>query len=169
MKAVNRIWLVLITLFSSALLVIVYIHAYFQPTPVPLVLIDYARSVSVDYNDILETIKQEDNVYTLWFCDASVDCIFVNDNMLRPLSRQVRQEDFPDLIFVDMSLIRSDISPARLNQSWGFSSYPAFVAVEVKEGEVTILNVLQWNVRTPFGQQELKQWMIYNNIWKGPV
>lgn len=168
MNKSKRMFLMLASLFMASLLVIVYMQQYFQPTPVPLVLIDYARSVSIEYNDILDHIKEQDGKYYLLFCDGGVDCVFVNDNMLKPLSREVRQEDFPDLIFVDMSLVRSDISPARLNQLWGFTSFPAFVAVEVVEKQVNVLNVLQWGGRTPFGKAELKQWMINNQIWKGP-
>ncbi len=144
-------------------------YLYFQPTPAPLVLVDYARSISFDYDDVNEYVISRDGMHYLWFCDGNVDCKFVNDNMLRPLANQVRSEDFPELIFVDMSNLRSDISPARLNSDWGFTLYPAFVAVSVENGEKTIVNTLVWTPREPFGRDDIKRWMIDNEIWKGPI
>jgi hypothetical protein len=144
-------------------------YLYFQPTPAPLVLVDYARSISFDYDDVNQYIISRDGMHYLWFCDGDVDCKFVNDNMLRPLAAQVRSDDFPELIFVDMTNVRSDISPARLNIDWGFTSYPAFVAVEVAEGQKTIVNTLMWTPRAPFGRDDIRQWMIDNEIWKGPI
>lgn len=165
-----RIRILIITTILIVVSTIFYAgYLYFKPSPAPLVLVDYARVLSFDYYDINDHISKEDKTYYLWFCDGGVNCKFVNDNMLRPLSTQIRTEDFPDLIFVDMSNIRSDISPARLNNDWGFTSYPAFVTVEMQQGQKTILNTLFWTPAEPFGKNEIKQWMIDNGIWKGPI
>ena len=158
--------LIAFTLVGSLLYTL---YLAYQPTPVPLVLIDYARVLSFDYNDVNDYIIEREGKHYLLFCDDSVDCKFVNDNMLRPLSKEVKEEDFPELIFVDMTQIRDDTSPARIFNSWGFINYPAFVTVEIVEKEKTILNVLEWSVSEPFGKAEIKQWMIDNEIWKGPI
>jgi hypothetical protein len=60
---------------------ILYAYNYFKPLPAPLVLIDYAKSISIPYND-LEGYIAEDGKYYLWFCDASTDCTFINDTAL---------------------------------------------------------------------------------------
>lgn len=145
------------------------IHLFYQPQPAPLVLLDYARTLSFDYDDINQYVKARDGKHYLFFCDASIDCQFVNDNYLRPLSKEVRESDFPDLIFVDMSLVKEDISPARLQNEWGFTRYPAFVAISIQEKQKTIDNVLQWNLSSPYSKADIKQWMIDNEIWKGPI
>lgn len=164
----KRILLLLIAVALTGSLLYTLYLAY-QPTPAPLVLIDYARVLSFDYNDVNDYIIERDGTHYLLFCDDGVDCKFVNDNMLRPLSKEVKEDDFPALIFVDMTQIRGDTSPARIFKNWGFTQYPAFVAIEVIEKEKTILNVLEWSVSEPFSKAQIKQWMIDNEIWRGPI
>lgn len=166
---VKKILIILVALGLASGLFYTLFQLY-QPTPAPLVLINYARVLSFDYEDINDFVINRDGKHYLFFCDDSVDCQFVNDNMLRPLSKEIKDEDdFPSLIFVDMTKIREDMSPARLFNKWGITQYPAFVALEVSEKEKTILNVLEWSVSNPFSKDQVKQWMIENNIWKGPI
>ena len=68
-----------------------------------------------------------------------------------------------------MTRVRDDTSPARIFNNWGFTHYPAFVAIEIIEQEKTILNTLEWSVSEPFGKTDIKQWMIDNEIWMGPI
>lgn len=145
------------------------VHLLYQPQPAPLVLLDYGRTLSFDYEEINNYVTSNDGKHYLFFCDASIDCKFVNDNYLRPLSSEVKESDFVDLIFVDMSNVREDISPSRLLNEWGFSTFPAFVAITVEENQKTIDNSLQWNLSDPFSKADIKQWMIDNEIWKGPI
>ena len=145
------------------------IHLFYQPQPAPLVLLDYGRTISFDYEDIDGYVKNRDGKHYLFFCDSSIDCQFVNDNYLKPLTNEVKESDFVDLIFVDMSHVREDISPTRFLNDWGFSTYPAFVAISVEEQQKTIDNVLQWELSNPFSKADIKQWMIDNEIWKGPI
>lgn len=145
---------------------ILYAYNYFKPLPAPLVLIDYAKSISVPYNDLQEYIKSDGNYY-LWFCDGSTDCTFINDTALRPLADEIKTGEFPEITFVDMTFARENISPFRLKQLWGFSAYPAFVAIEVNEGQTVIGSVIQWGVNNPIGKKDVKNWMIENEIWKG--
>ena len=145
---------------------ILYAYNYFKPIAAPLVLIDYARSISVPYND-LEDYLNEDGKYYLWFCDGSTDCTFINDTALRPLANEIKTGEFPEITFVDMTFARKNISPARLKQLWGFTAYPAFVAIEVLEGQRLINSVIQWGINNPIGKDDVKNWMIENDIWKG--
>lgn len=145
---------------------ILYAYNYFKPLPAPLVLIDYAKSTSIPYND-LEGYVAEDGKYYLWFCDASTDCTFINDTALRPLANEIKTGEFPEITFVDMTYARQNISPVKFKQVWGFSSYPAFVAIEVSEGQIQINSVIEWSVNNPIGKEDVKNWMIENDIWKG--
>ena len=154
-----------VTIVLSAMLL--YTYNYFKPLPAPLVLIDYARSFSIPYNDLSDYLISEDGTYYLWFCDASTDCTFINDNSLRPLANEIKAGEFPEITFVDMTYSRKNISPARLKQLWGFTAYPAFVTITVSEGNMSIGTVLQWGVNDPIGKEDVKNWMIENGIWKG--
>lgn len=145
---------------------ILYAYNYFKPLPAPLVLIDYAKSTSVPYNDLPEYLNN-DGKYYLWFCDGSTDCTFVNDTALRPLADEIKTGEFPEITFVDMTFARKNISPAKLKQLWGFTGYPAFVAIEVTESQMKIGPVIEWGVNNPIGKEDVKNWMIENNIWKG--
>jgi hypothetical protein len=143
-----------------------YAYNYFKPLPAPLVLIDYAKSTSIPYND-LETYLINDGKYYLWFCDGSTDCTFINDTALRPLANEIKTGEFPEITFVDMTYARKNISPAKLKQLWGFTAYPAFVAIEVKESQLMINSVIEWGVNNPIGKEDVRNWMIENDIWKG--
>jgi hypothetical protein len=66
-----------------------------------------------------------------------------------------------------MTYARQNISPVKFKQVWGFSSYPAFVAIEVSEGQILINSVIEWSVNNPIGKEDVKNWMIENDIWKG--
>lgn len=147
--------------------VILFAYNYFKPLPAPLVLIDYARSISIPYNDLTEYLISEDKTYYLWFCDGSTDCTFINDNALRPLANEIKSGEFPEITFVDMTFARKDISPARLKQLWGFTAYPAFVTITVFEGNITIGSAMQWGVNEPIGKDDVRNWMIENGIWTG--
>ncbi|NLA77916.1 MAG: hypothetical protein GX845_00025 [Erysipelothrix sp.] len=145
------------------------IHLFYQPEPAPLVLLNYGRTLSFEYHDVKPyVLKKEGHAY-LFFCDGGVDCQYVNDNMLAPLAKQIKAADFNDLTFVDMSKVAETMSPAKLFDDWGISKYPAFVAVHVEEGQKTIENTLQWDFAAPFSKEDIKQWMIDNDIWKGPI
>lgn len=146
--------------------IILYAYNYFKPLPAPLVLIDYAKSTSVPYNDLPGYLVTDGNYY-LWFCDGSTDCTFINDTALRPLANEIKTGEFPEITFVDMTFARENISPVRLKQLWGFSAYPAFVAIQVTEGQMLIGSVIEWGVNNPIGKNDVKNWMIENSIWKG--
>jgi len=146
---------------------ILYAYNYFKPLPAPLVLIDYARSTSVPYNDLNQYLENKDGKFYLWFCDGSTDCTFINDTALRPLANEIKMGEFPEITFVDMTYARKNISPAKLKQLWGFTTYPAFVAIEVLEGQMMIGSVIQWGVNNPIGKNDVKNWMIENGIWRG--
>ena len=143
-----------------------FAYNYFKPLTAPLVLIDYAKSTSVPYNE-LETYLANDGKYYLWFCDGSTDCTFINDTALRPLANEIKTGEFPEITFVDMTYARKNISPAKLKQLWGFTAYPAFVAMEVKESQLMINSVIEWGVNNPIGKDDVRNWMIENDIWKG--
>ena len=164
----KRLLIYCLVLFFMASLLFT-LHLYYQPQPAPIVLLDYGRGLSFDYDDIQDYVSRREGNHYLWFCDGGVDCKFVNDNMLRPLVNQVKEEDFMDLVFVDMSNLRQDVSPSRLLSDWGFSTYPAFVSITIEENQKTINHVLQWSFSDPFTQADIKQWMIDNEIWNGPI
>lgn len=157
----------------SALLIMVAIallaglHNYYQPKPAPLVLINYARSISIPFENAEKEIASSTGRQYYWFCDGSVNCHFLNDNVLRPLADEIKASEFPEFTFVDMSNIRKDISPGRLKATWGFSAFPAFVALEYKDNKIVIHSVLEWRNSAPIGRNELRNWMIENGIWRG--
>lgn len=154
---------IVIVLIATAM----FLYNLFAPEPAPIVLIDYARSVSIPYDQAEDFLKNREGVQYLWFCDASVDCLFVNDNALRPIALESRTSDFVEFVFVDMSNLKRSVTPSRLNSQWGFSNYPAFVSLQYVENEKEILSVLQWEYHNPIGLDNLREWMKENNIYQG--
>lgn len=165
---IKRIAFFALALFSIASIIFA-MHLLFQPTPAPLVLLNYGRTLSFEYSDVKPYVLKKEGQAYLYFCDGEVDCQYVNDNMLAPLVKQIKEADFNDLIFVDMSNVAKTMSPAKLHDDWGISRFPAFVAIKVEDGQKIIENSLEWDFSNPFSKEDIKAWMVLNEIWKGPI
>ena len=143
-------------------------YIYFKPKKAPIVYLGSGTEFSFNYTDIERYLLKQEGKYTLWFCDGEVNCAFVNDHIMGNLIKKYPKNDFKDLIFVDMSHVRKDLSPAILHQKWGFSVYPAFVIVEVTEGQIAVIDWIEWSNNATFTSEDLKQWFIEHELWKGP-
>ncbi len=112
----------------------------------------------------------EEYHYYLFCSPDDSNCIYLNDYVLKPLATELEVSQIEILEYVDISTLSSEWTPQRLKNQWGFDNFPAFVAIATdSEGNRSILSVLQWIAEEPIDQNDLKNWMIENGIWTGPV
>ena len=113
----------------------------------------------------------EEVIHYYYFCDTqNPDCIYINEYVLKPLTVILEVETITSIEFVDISLLSVDWTPTRLKENWGFDNYPAFVASKTKIDNTTeILSILQWQDENPLDMEDLKKWMIENQIWTGII
>lgn len=117
-----------------------------------------------------QALGSEDGMHYYFFCvPDDADCTYINDYVLKPLTVILEVEQIDVIEFVDVNALSKEWTPARLKNQWGFDNYPAFVATETINGEKNILSVLQWNSENPMDSDDLRNWMMENNIWTGPV
>lgn len=106
-----------------------------------------------------------------YFCKVeNPDCVYINDYVLKPLAESINVSSFDVLEYYELNTLPCDYPVTKLKSQWGFESSPAFVSLNYNaDGTTTIHSVLQWNKEDPIDQETMKQWMIDNQIWSGPV
>ncbi|MFV0479496.1 MAG: hypothetical protein ACK5LZ_02870 [Anaerorhabdus sp.] len=152
--------------FLACLILSFYI--YFQPekTTVQAAVLNTPMIPYETLNDYLIS-SGDSTTHYLFFCDPeNADCIYIQNTIIKPLEAKQGQSLFERLEYVDVSSTE-DITAAQFVDSWGFSSYPAFVTVEIENGEFTIINSIQNTTDSPISESELKQWLAENQIWSG--
>lgn len=115
--------------------------------------------------------EETESYHYYYFCSVdNADCTYINDYVLKPLATTLNVDTIDTIEYVDLSTLSSEWTPQRLKNQWGFDGFPAFVAVQSDtDGNQQILSVLQWDTDKPIDQDSLKNWMIENNIWTGPI
>ena len=93
----------------------------------------------------------------------------MNDVLLKNLAAEMKVESFDFLEFVDVESVYSEWTPSKLKQVWGFENYPALVAARDLGNGFETLNVIEWTEATPLDEISIKNWLILNELWDGPV
>lgn len=137
-------------------------------------LVDAKGKSIEDTNSSVATLSMDENeqsYHYYYFCSIdNDDCLYINDYVLKPLAATLDVDTIDIIEYVDLSTLSSEWTPQRLKNQWGFDAFPAFVAVQSSSnGNQEILSVLQWNAENPIDQDSLRNWMIENNIWTGPI
>ena len=105
-----------------------------------------------------------------YFCTTDhQDCSYMNDTILKSLASEMNVESFSFLEYVDVEMLYSDWTPAKLKSVWGFENYPALVAAQDLGDSFEILNVLEWTNELPLDAKAVKDWLIQNELWTGTI
>lgn len=65
---------------------------------------------------------------------------------------------------VDITELDEKLETKRLSEDWSISSYPAFVAVSVENGEITINNKLEWTNEKSITARDIEDWLQLNGL-----
>lgn len=121
-----------------------------------------------------------DGAHLLLFGDDNQDTTYLENELLLPLIQQSENETLEAYVFVDMTDYQ-EVSVTRWQNRWGFSAYPALVLINVSNGSVSITDSISVQQNTssdsqstnaqnsviPLTQNEIKNWLIKNNLWSG--
>lgn len=143
-------------------------YYYFKPKQAAIIADNYiaVTDQTLTYANIESNILADNEIHYLWLCDMNNnDCIYTRDYVIKPLAQELETDNFDIIKFVDF--YEAPNTSHYMNTTWEFNNYPAFVAVQNIDGQVTVLNYLAWDKDNPFDSQDLKTWMYENGIWTG--
>jgi len=132
-------------------------------------------SVNVDntdyiYNEIVEKIESGINHFYFYSSNDRTSQ-YLELNIINPLARSINEEQFDNIAKIDLiNIIGNEYAIRDLEAYFGFSNYPVYLTIEINEdGSFLIDNQLEYDETKPFSQTDIKNWMLDNDCWLGPV
>lgn len=108
------------------------------------------------------------SIHYLFFCaPTDTDCNYIQNTIIKPLEAKQGQSLFERIDYIDISDLLANLEKNKLATDWGVTSYPAFIAVSVENGEFAVLNSIQYTTDDPINELDLKRWLAENEIWTG--
>ncbi len=156
-----------LTLLSIIVLVMIsaLVYLFFKPEEVELVEFKHYNDLHVDYLNIKEHIGNETRAY--FFCSAeNADCVYTDTEIIPALLDIANTDVFDQIYYVDITDINENILPSALKSHLGFSNYPAFAVLSYENEKIQIHSVYEWRDDSVFTAQNIKQWMVENQLWK---
>lgn len=156
-----------ITILSLILLSFVFtiLYLFYKPETVKTVEFNHYNKLHVDYLNIKEHIAYDTKAY--FFCSPNNDdCIYTDTEIIPALLDIANTEIFDQIYYVDITDINENILPSALKNHLGFSNYPAFAVLSYENNKIVVHSVYEWRDDSVFTVQNLKQWMVENQLWK---
>lgn len=70
---------------------------------------------------------------------------------------------------VDISDLIKNMQTNDLASQWGIASYPAFAAVAVQDGQIVVLNKLEWSNDQVLSASAIENWLAENGLYQLPA
>lgn len=107
------------------------------------------------------------NVHYLFFYSAiNNDSIYLHDTVFSTVEKDTGKSMSSFLETVDITELDQKMETKRLSDDWGISSFPAFIALSVENGEIYINNNLQWTSEKPLTAVDIENWMELNGLYE---
>ncbi len=104
-------------------------------------------------------------IHYYFFCsENNNDCVYVRDTVIHQVRSETTFDPEKLLEYVDISELEKSLNVNRLKTEWNISSYPAFIACRVQNGNIIISNQLEWNPEQPISAEQLKAWLRLNEL-----
>ena len=103
--------------------------------------------------------------YYFFSSSTNADCKYVKDTILQTASINTGIDVHDYIEEVDITPLEQNFELYRLNDDWGISSYPAFVACIVEDNKIVIQNRLEWDPQHPLSVDNFVDWLILNRIY----
>lgn len=159
-----------------------YLYVYLQPNKTTIYSANIKSSeemmlssVNVDntdyiYNEITTQIENGINHFYFYSSNDKTSQ-YLDLNVIKPLARSINEENFNTIAKIDLiNIIENEYDFRDLESDFGFSSFPLYLTININEdGTLEISNQLQYDENKPFSQNDIKNWMLDNNCWPGPV
>lgn len=161
----KRILFTLMTLLVSfSLALVVFVSS--EPVAVADNISDVLNN-PLDYDTLQEyTISSGPSaIHYYYFCTAdSNDCVYVANTVMKGARESVGSSVINLIEYVDLSGLDEEQRLTRLSNDWGISTYPAFVACHVENGQIVIDNSLLYEPDKPLSSEDLISWLSLNGL-----
>ena len=157
----------ILTLSTLLILIVglsVSLVIFFQPKPQNTITFDRLYPTQIHYRNFERYVDKVDRAY--FFCSLdSINCQYVYQDILVPLMNVAGTERFEQIFFVNADILKQDILPSAIKNRLGFEEMPAFVILRKEQNRIVYRNVYAWSDSNPMTLNQLKLWMIDNNLW----
>jgi uncharacterized protein YxeA len=174
------IFSILILCFGVSLSLFLYV--YLQPDKTAIYAANIKNSeemmlssVNVDntdyiYNEITAQIESGINHF-YFYSSNDRTCQYLDLNIIKPLARSINEESFYTIADIDLvNIIGKEYAFRDIESDFQFSSFPVYLTINLNEdGSLEVSNQLQYDETKPFSQTDIKNWMLDNDCWIGPV
>lgn len=160
-------------LFTLLCLIMVYSVAvagyrYFEPRAYEeseegLVYLDYET-----LKDYLLSGQDGATHYLFFYSRKNQDCQYVKNTVMATVRNDTGLQIDRMIETVDITELEEQLQTNRLKTEWGLSSYPAFMAARVEDGEIVIDNFIQYDQNHPMMANDIETWLQLNGIYAGP-
>lgn len=161
----KRILFTLMTLLVSfSLALVVFVSS--EPVAVADNISDVLNN-PLDYDTLQEyTISSGPSaIHYYYFCTAdSNDCVYVANTVMKGARESVGSSVMNLIEYVDLSGLDEEQRLTRLSNDWGISTYPAFVACHVENGQIVVDNSLLYEPDKPLNSEDLVSWLSLNGL-----
>ncbi len=149
---------------------IVSLYSLTKPkhAPMSMNLVENVAASYLNSSNIEDYILENQTIHYFIFTDKnSNDCLYVQDNIYNIILDEAKIESIDALQYVEMADATS--SQTRTVQKWGIDSYPAFVAIDSTDGNITVTSILAWDYENPYDIDDLRTWLRSHNLYEGIV
>lgn len=162
-------------MFTCLTLLVIYSgvivgYKIFEPETAEEIADSAMTSQSLDYETLKDyTLNSGTSVTHYYFFGSSKtnDSLYVMNTVLRSVNRDTAVDLSSLIEYVDVAPLEDTMTTSQLNTDWTVTSYPAFVACQVQDGQIVILNKLEWNANSPMSEDNVIQWLIENGLYDG--
>lgn len=102
--------------------------------------------------------------YFFFFSDNDTNSIYLYNTVFTTVNNDINKELTSLIEIVDVSELDETLEITKLNEDWGVSTYPSFVAVSVDNGEITINNKLEWKSDKSITATDIEAWLKENGL-----
>jgi hypothetical protein len=145
-------------------------YKIFEPENAEEIADSAMTSSSLDYDTLKDyTLNSGASAIHYYFFGSSKtnDSLYVMNTVLRSVNRDTSVDLSTLIEYVDISSLEDTGTTQRLKDDWTVSTYPAFVACQVQDGQIVILNKLEWNANSPMSEDNIIQWLVENGLYDG--
>lgn len=153
----------LIILYSTA----VVAYRLFEPTA------SYRtgdEDTYLDYNSLKEYVKSggESSVhYFFFYASDDENSVYIKNTVMTTVENDTSLQFRKIIETVDITSLVDDMQTSRLADEWQLSSYPAFAAVTMKDGDVVVNNKLENTTDHQLTASDIEAWLTLNGLYQG--
>lgn len=155
-------FLCLLILYSTAVIA----YRLFEPTASYHVS---GEDSYLDYNSLKEYVRSggDSSVHYLFFYSGEDNnSAYIKNTVLTEAENDASLQFTRIIETVDITNLVRNMQTSRLADDWQISSYPAFAAVTVKNGNIIVNNQLEYTEDDPITVEKLEDWLSLNGLYQ---